>query len=140
MSAEYFMDTNVFVYAFSKNEPEKRVKAATLIHSALVSDRGVISTQVYQEFLHVALHKPSADVPPGMITDYCEHVLNPLCRVFPSTALFAKALDLHEDTQYRFYDCLVLAAAMESGAPVLYTEDLQHDRRFGDLRIVNPFL
>ena len=34
----------------------------------------------------------------------------------------------------------MVAAAFESGAPVLYSEDLQHDRRIGPLRVINPFL
>jgi predicted nucleic acid-binding protein len=41
---------------------------------------------------------------------------------------------------YRFYDSLIVASALNSGARILYSEDLQHGRRIGDLRIENPFL
>ena len=39
-----------------------------------------------------------------------------------------------------FYDALILAAATEAGCECLYSEDFQHGRRFGDCRVVNPFL
>ncbi|MEI6673890.1 MAG: hypothetical protein WCO57_01800 [Verrucomicrobiota bacterium] len=34
---------------------------------------------------------------------------------------------------------IIVAAALASGATVLYTEDLQHGRTFGALRVENPF-
>jgi predicted nucleic acid-binding protein len=58
----------------------------------------------------------------------------------PSPRLFAEALAIHQHTQYRFYDSLIVAAALEAGVPTLYSEDLQHDRLISELRIVNPFL
>jgi len=39
-----------------------------------------------------------------------------------------------------WYDALIVAAALEGQCEVLYSEDLQHGRRFGDLQIQNPFL
>ena len=140
MSAEYFIDTNVFIYAFSPVDPAKQSRASRVIRDGLVSNRGVISGQVIQEFLHAALHKPSTHVPQQLIDDYVETVLNPLCKVYASPALFIKALQIHKETQYRFYDSLIVAAALESGAPVLYSEDLQHGRTIGHLQIVNPFI
>lgn len=140
MSAEYFMDANVFIYAFSPHEPVKKARAASLIRIALSDATGIISSQVVQEFINVAVHKPSASVPPAILLDYIDHVLHPLCRVMPSPSLYLKAIHLQRETQYRFYDCLILAAALESGAKILYSEDLQHGRNFGEMRIVNPFV
>jgi predicted nucleic acid-binding protein len=34
---------------------------------------------------------------------------------------------------------LIVAAALEGGCSLLYSEDLQSGRNFGDLRIENPF-
>lgn len=48
---------------------------------------------------------------------------------------------MQTETHYSFYDCLVLAAALQAGAEVLYSEDLQHYKLVGGrLRIVNPLL
>jgi len=35
---------------------------------------------------------------------------------------------------------LILAAALESGAKILFSEDLQSGRSFDELKIVNPFV
>ena len=40
---------------------------------------------------------------------------------------------------YRFYDSLIVAGALASGARTLYTEDLQSGRELRGLRIENPF-
>jgi len=42
--------------------------------------------------------------------------------------------------QCRFDDSLIITAAIESGAPILYSEDLQRERRIGSVQIINPFL
>jgi predicted nucleic acid-binding protein len=38
-----------------------------------------------------------------------------------------------------FYDALIVAAAIEAGCDTLFTEDMQHGRKFGSLTVVNPF-
>jgi predicted nucleic acid-binding protein len=140
MNGNYFLDTNCFIYVFDAAAPVKREKATKLVANALSSGHGIISWQVCQEFLHASLHKPSSQVPQELIDDYLAHVLLPMCRVHSSASLICKALEIQRDTQYRFYDSLIVAAAIESGAKILYSEDLQHDRLIGHLRIVNPFI
>jgi len=48
-------------------------------------------------------------------------------------------LALCRDHSLAFYDALIVAAAVEAGCDRLYSEDLQHGRRFGDCVVVNPF-
>ena len=50
------------------------------------------------------------------------------------------ALALARDHRLSFYDALIVAAAQEAGCDTLYTEDMQHGRKFGGLVIVNPFV
>lgn len=47
---------------------------------------------------------------------------------------------LAETSNLPFHDALIVAAAQEAGCDVLYSEDLQHGRSFGSLRVENPFL
>jgi len=136
MNAEYFLDTNVLVYAFDQTAPAKQKRARALID---IDRNWVISWQVVQEFSSVALHRFKKPVSPEFLAEFNELVLWPKCLVMPSRALYRNAIEIHERMQYRFYDALVLAAAVESGVPRLYTEDLQDGRRLGNLRIENPF-
>lgn len=140
MSVEVFLDTNVLVYGFDSTAPKKRERARSLLRSALEQGTGAISWQVAQEFLNVAFHKFKNPLTPGEAADFLDQVLQPLWRVSPSAELFQAAVAIQRQSQYRFYDSLIVAAALQSGAAILYSEDLSHERCFGKLRIVNPFL
>jgi predicted nucleic acid-binding protein len=63
-----------------------------------------------------------------------------LLTVYFSIELYRKALDLARRDRLNWYDALIVAAALQSRCKILYTEDLQHGRRFGDLVVENPFL
>ena len=139
MSADYFLDTNVLVYSFDDNEPIKRDAARKLIAAALRRGSGVVSWQVVQEFLNVARHKWEKPMSAEDAHEYLNGTLEPLCAVFPSATLWRSALSLQVQSQYRFYDCLIVASALQCGAKILYSEDLQAGRRFGNLQIHNPF-
>jgi predicted nucleic acid-binding protein len=136
-----FLDTNIFVYAFLASEPRKRAKAVELIEACLGSGRGSISYQVVQEFANVARKKFVVSLSASDCKAFIDAAMQPLNRVPSSTGLVNSALELQEELRYSFYDCLMLAAALQSGADTLYTEDLQHGQLVhGSLRIVNPFL
>jgi predicted nucleic acid-binding protein len=71
---------------------------------------------------------------------YLERVFLPLLRVHSSARLYAEALALQSRYQLSWFDSLIVAAAIEAACAILYSEDLQHGQRFGDLQIQNPFL
>ena len=138
MSARVFLDTNIFVYTFSGSSPAKQKKALTLVGEALEVG-GVISFQVVQEFLNVAMHKFEKPFSWEESYEYFEEVLGPLCGVYPDPELYRKALRIHHETGYRFYDALIVASALEGGCKILYSEDLQDGRKIAGLSIKNPF-
>ncbi len=137
MNAEYFLDTNILVYAFDQKAEEKRTRALSLSQAG---EPWLISWQVVQEFCSVARHRFTIPLDLEFLGDYLNLFLLPHCKIMSSGPIYQKALQIQRETQYRFYDSLIVAAALESGASILYSEDLQHDRRIGHLRIINPFL
>jgi predicted nucleic acid-binding protein len=139
MSARYFLDTNIFVYVFQQGAHPKSKRAEELVRDAVISSRGVISYQVAQEFVQVALRFTQ----PLSIQDieaYLGSVLHPLTAVHSSTLLLVEALALHKRYRFAWYDALIVAAAMAADCEVLYSEDLQHGLRIGKLEIRNPFV
>jgi len=135
MNDDVFLDTNVLVCAFDPSEPAKQARAREL----LSGERWFISWQLIQEFSHVALHRFATPMAPADLQDFLQLVLWPRCRALPSATLYEAALQLHLQTQFRFYDCLVVASALASGATTLFSEDLQAGRRIGPLTLTNPF-
>ncbi|MBC8012406.1 MAG: PIN domain-containing protein, partial [Burkholderiales bacterium] len=114
----------------------KRARARDIIRGDL---DWVVSWQIVQEFCAVALHRFKNPMPSADLGDYLNVVLLPRCRVMPTPELYRQALGVQTQTGYRFYDSLVVTSALVAGAGVLYSEDLQHGRTIGDLRIENPF-
>ena len=111
------------------------------MEQALASHLGCTSYQVIQEFANVATRKFAQCFTTDECKQFIDAAMQPLNRVSSSPALINAALDLQSETHYRFYDSLVLAAALQAGADVFYTQDLQHNQLVGGtLRIVNPFL
>ena len=140
MSARYFLDTNVFVYSFDAGAPAKARRARALIREALVTGQGVVSYQVVQEFLNVALRRFARPMTTSEAEEYLAAVFRPLLAVHSSPALYAAALRLAGRGGLSWYDALIVAAAHEAQCEVLFSEDLQHGRRLGALEIRNPFL
>lgn len=136
MSAEVFLDTNIFVYCFDADNPNKQAVAKKLVGKR----DWFVSWQVVQEFSSVALHRFKVPLKPADLSDYIAFRLWPECRVLPSQAIFDQAMSIHGRYGFRFYDCLVLASALAGGAKRLLSEDLQHGQRIGSLEILNPFL
>jgi len=111
-----------------------------LIRRAVATRKGLVSYQVAQEFFNVALRRFAKPMSAAEAEQYLALVLGPLISVHSSQALYGEALRLTERHGLSWYDALIVAAALEGQCVVLYSEDLQHGRRFGDLQIENPFL
>ena len=139
MPAEFFLDTNVFVYTFDRQEPDKQARARRLVERALGTGDGVVSSQVVQEFLNVALRKFERPLSEEQALRYLREVLDPLCFVFPSISLYETTVSLYRRWRFSFYDSLIVAAALESKCNVLYSEDFQDGQEIESLTIVNPF-
>lgn len=139
MNANYFIDTNVFVYSFDLNNQDKRGKAKSIIKNALSDGRGYISIQVVQEFFNVATKKFKSPMPVLAAKEYLEKVFMQLNVIYPSADFISTGLDLAATTRYSFYDSLIISAALKAGCSVLYSEDMQHGQKIHNLTIVNPF-
>lgn len=140
MSDKFFLDTNVFIYSFDRNAASKSRKATQLIRKALSTQKGIISYQVVQEFFNVALRKFSQPMTVADAGQYLSAVFRPLLGIHSSQALYAEALHLQTKSRLSWCDSLIVSAAIQAHCDFLYTEDLQHGQRFGNLQVANPFL
>ena len=139
MSGRFFLDTNVFVYSFDANASSKAKTAARLIRRAVDSGEGIISYQVVQEFLNVALRRFSQPMTSAEAEQYLVTVFRPLVAVHSSLATYIEALRISARYRLSWYDSLIVASAIEGRCEVLYSEDLQDGRKIEGLRIENPF-
>jgi len=131
------LDTNLLVYADSSDEAAKQRLAIDLIKQHRAAGTAVLSTQVLQQFVNVALLK--LRLPPALIRQRLAFYRS--FQTIPCSAeLMTGAIDLHVLHSFSFYDALILQAAIVSGCQQLLSEDMQHGATYGGVRIVNPFL
>ncbi|MEZ5670908.1 MAG: PIN domain-containing protein [Thiotrichaceae bacterium] len=140
MNDKFFLDSNILIYSFDSRDLTKQQRAQQLISQALSKQIGIISYQVTQEVLNTARRKFEKK----LSIDDCQllltQVLIPICQVYPCVELYQKALNIHEQLKFSFYDSLVVAAALQAKCQTLYTEDLHHGQVIDStLRIINPF-
>ncbi len=137
MSVEAFLDSNILLYAASKDPADvaKSTRAAELISDTHFG----VSLQVAQEFYHNARIKARLAITPAQAEAILGLLLaRPL--VVTDAALFAQARSLCNRYQLRYWDAAILAAALRIRAPVLYSEDLNHGQHYDSVRVINPFL
>jgi predicted nucleic acid-binding protein len=140
VAERFFLDTNILVYTFDHTAQSKQRRARELVENALESHQGVISYQVIQEFLNVALRRFRNTLPPPEARIFMNRILMPICEVYPDGRLYAEALSLVEETGWGFYDSLIVSSAVAAGCTRLWTEDLQDSRAIRGVEIRNPFL
>jgi len=137
MSDKFFVDTNILVYAHDRTAGIKYLRARALVEQLWDSGNGVLSTQVLQE-LCVNLRRNTANPPPvaeirRLIREYSTwEVTN------NTSESILKALDIEIRYKTSFWDALILQAAEDAGASILYSEDLAAGQHYGAVQVVNP--
>ena len=131
-----FVDTNVFVYLFDSDSPAKQDIARELVDRH--SEKIVLSTQVLGEFFNAVTRKLGNPLVPERAMDALEnlHALR-VRSIHPQLTLLAARRSLSSRLSY--WDALIVESALEAGAAMLLTEDLQHGQSVAGLRVVNPF-
>lgn len=133
-----FFDSNVVVYAFDDSDRARQDVAQRLLarHSS-AGQALVLSIQVLLETFNVLTRKKRAAAADALraIQLLKQHEV-----VAPSADTAMRALELAVLHGLSTWDALIVQAALESGCDTLFSEDLQHGRRFGALQVVNPFL
>lgn len=140
MSADLFLDTNLFIYQLEFLNEQKGSIAESIITQGIANGNACISFQVIQECLNTIRRKAELPLGQAETRRYLEAVLFPLWSIMPSQKLYLRALDIQDRYHFGFYDSLIVSAALEAGCKRLYSEDLQHGQSIDSLTVENPFL
>jgi predicted nucleic acid-binding protein len=131
-----FVDSNVLLYAASGRAAD--VSKAACARQLLREEDVVISFQVLQEFYANAVNPRKLALTAPQATAYCSAWLG--FTVAPiGASTFVRALELVKRYRISNWDAAILAAAIESGCGIVYSEDLSDGQDYGGVRVVNPF-
>ncbi len=132
------VDTNILVYTFDDSDKERQRLAEAIFSELAESERIRLSTQVLQEFYVTMTRKVNNRWSP----DQALAVMDDLAAWPVVTIDFSairEAVLLSKDAQISFWDALIVIAAVNSGASILYTEDLNHGQIVSGVKVINPF-
>lgn len=137
MSAELkFIDTNILVYLYDNDSPAKQSRSRELLETD--TEHYVLSPQVLSEFYVTVTRKLARP----LAADQALEAVNALCALRIRQlhgGLVRAAIRRSLASRLSYWDALVVETAIEAGAAILLTEDLQHGQTFDELLVVNPY-
>jgi len=133
-----FVDTNVLVYLFDADEPAKQQLARDVVGELMRTGTLVLSSQVLSELYVTVTRKLAHPLDPeSALRALGDLAVYPVVAI--DAALVQRAAVRSTAEQVTYWDALILEAAVEAGADVVYSEDLQHGRTYQGVSVVDPF-
>lgn len=137
MNAKVFIDTNVLVYAHDVDAGSKQSAAVNVLRELWDLDSGAVSMQVLQEFYSTVTRKIASKLP----RDEARLIVNYYSRwcVATTTEEIKRAFQIEDEARINFWDAMIIAAAIKSGATRIFSEDLNPGQTIAGIQIENPF-
>lgn len=132
MKDKIFIDSNIFLYAFSDKNMSKQS-----ISAKIVKQNHTISTQVLNEVSNNMIKKlnfSNKEIEKFISSCYIQYNI-----IDFSKEIFIKASQVRDRYNISYYDSLILSSAINSKCDILYSEDMQHNQKIEDLTVINPF-
>jgi predicted nucleic acid-binding protein len=142
ISVTGLVDTNILVYCFDPRSPEKQRIARELLLRGVERGSICLAQQAIIEF-YSTITRPVRDLGPLLdernARQETERLLTEFTILYPNESVVRTALRGAAEYQLSWYDAHMWAYAEVFGLDELLSEDYQHDRIYGHVRVVNPF-
>jgi len=131
-----FLDTNIIIYLYSNDEPEKQQIAYDILEQ--YSNQILISNQVINELSNILFRKFKLDENEVRNTVLELDDNFPIVNFNLQTQL--QGILIKGKYKLQFYDSMILATALDNGCNIVFSEDMQHNQVIeNSLTIINPF-
>jgi predicted nucleic acid-binding protein len=137
MNAKVFVDTNVMVYAHDQREGYKQESAKRILRDLRQQQSGAVSMQVLQEFYNTVTRKLAIPLPKDEARAIVEDFSYWCVETTP--AEIKRAFRIEDEARINFWDAMIIAAAIKSGASRILSEDLNPGQIIAGIQIENPF-
>ena len=136
------VDTNVLVYRFDPRFPSKQRKADDVLRRGLAEESLRLPHQAVLEFFSAVTRSRGSE--PSLLTREdayreTEELLNLFPILYPNDSVVRTAIRGAAVYGLSWFDAHLWAYAEVYGIPELISEDFQHDRLYGTVRVYNPF-
>lgn len=137
MTGRLFFDTNVLIYSLDPSDSTKRAIAVDLIDRSLATDRLVVSVQSLNECYRVLTGRRT--IMPRSEARLFIETLGGACSAPLNPAAIRLAWTIEDETNFSWWDSLLLASARLAGCTHFLTEDMSDGIDIDGMRLVNPF-
>ncbi|MGL5924136.1 PIN domain-containing protein [Chroococcidiopsis sp.] len=140
MTAKFFVDTNILIYAYDTSNPDKQTAALQTLDRLVTSGTGVISTQVLAEFF-VTVTSDRKFPNALSIVEAGNRIQNYILAwevVEVTGAIVLEAIRGVKEYQLSFWDAQIWATAKLNQIPVVYSEDFNVGAIIEGVRFINP--
>jgi len=137
------VDTNVLIYCFDSRELAKRAAARELLRSGAADKIIYVPHQALIEFVSVATRRKAQGtpmLPEEEATRQAEGFMADFPVLYPNDHVFRTALRGMATYRLSWFDAHLWAYAEHYGLPEILSEDFEHGRMYGTVRIRNPFV
>jgi predicted nucleic acid-binding protein len=137
------VDTNVLVYRFDPAFPRKQARATELLRRGVAEGSLRVPHQAVIEFVSAVTRSRRGERPllsKAAALRETEELLSQFVVLYPTEYLLRTALRGAAAYQLSWYDAHIWAYAEYYGLPELLSEDFEHGRSYGTVRVVNPFI
>lgn len=138
------VDTNILVYRFDPRDAVKQRQASALLEEGITSQSVAIAYQSIVEFVAAVIRpqralggKPLLPMAEALIE--AEDLTAQFEILYPSHDVLVTALRGTAAYGLSWFDAQIWAVAEVYGRRELISEDFQHGRHYGRVRVVNPF-
>lgn len=140
----FLVDTNVLVYRFDRRFPKKRQIATRLLRRGLEEGTARVPHQALVEFVAATTRRPAGGgdsiLAPNVARREAEEFLLQFRILYPNEAVVRAAVRGAAAYELSWFDAHLWGYAEAYGLREIVSEDFQHDRLYGRVRVRNPFL
>jgi len=136
------VDTNILVYRFDSRFPAKQTRATALLRQGIVDESLVVPHQALIEFVAVVTRPIAGGQPLLAIEDAHREVEDMLTQfpvIYPTENTLRTALRGAALYRMSWFDAHLWAYADERGLDTLWSEDFEHGRLYGRVKVIDPF-
>jgi predicted nucleic acid-binding protein len=137
------VDTNILVYRFDARFPAKQKRATALLRQGILDESLVVPHQALVEFVAIVTRPIVEGKPLLEIEDAHREVEDMLAQfpiIYPTENTLRTALRGAALYQMSWFDAHLWAYADEHRLDTLWSEDFEHGRLYGRVKIIDPFL
>lgn len=137
--APILIDTNLLIYLYDQNQPDRQARATDVLDRLELTGLGRLSVQNLAEFFSISTRKLS---PPLSPTEALNQV-NLFTRTWPifdlTPLVVMEAGRGVRDYQMAYYDAQIWATARLNQIPVIFSEDFNVGATLEGVQFINPF-